>query len=621
MEGKVSEEVVKNKDRDVQGDSHDALEDRRCLEMDCDARLPRVTSFEELMRWVGTRGRWNIAIITICALGNIASPTSSMTYHFLGATPDHWCSVQPLLDANWTDEQIISLAIPINNASGKIEECVMRDYNYSGAAALGYETALANLSVAATDAQALIACPARTFNQSQHAATTVTEWDLVCDRRYLYSTTQAATFLGSLLGSLASSHLFDVTGRRRGVLLSCVMNIVFSFLAAAAPDVRVFILLRLLIETCQVFLYIGCFVLAMEICDESQRNYIGALYLLPWALGCMLVPGLAYLVRPWRWQQVAYSLLCCVTLLYWLLPESPRWLIFKGRHDEALTLLETAARVNQRKLPSQEVLRAAMRNIMHKEGNKVQEERGPAQPAGLRHHATRAWRHLLLVLTTRGVRQRALLLYYIWAVTTAPYYSLSHFSSIINTNIYMYSFLSGVVEVPAYLGLWPAITYLGRRATLTVLLLFTGLSVSVVTVFIVLQYEAPAELKMFLSLSGKMAITASLHLVWVFTGELFSTKHRARIVGEASMVSRIGTVMVPYVNDLLGRVYPWAPGAMLSVAVTIASGLVWILPETANRKLTQNEYEEVTVPGTPIRRVTQNEQEKDTEESISLAVI
>lgn len=63
------------------------------------------------------------------------------------------------------------------------------------------------------------------------------------------------------------------------------------------------------------------------------------------------------------------------------------------------------------------------------------------------------------------------------------------FYSTFSTNIYMYSFLSGVVEVPAYLGMWPAITYLGRRVTLTVLLLFSGLCVSVVTMFIILQYE------------------------------------------------------------------------------------------------------------------------------------
>ncbi|KAK8395791.1 hypothetical protein O3P69_005713 [Scylla paramamosain] len=133
--------------------------------------------------------------------------------------------------------------------------------------------------------------------------------------------------------------------------------------------------------------------------------------------------------------------------------------------------------------------------------------------------------------------------------------------------------------------------------------------------------SVPAELKVFFSLSGKMTITASLQLVWVFTGELFSTKHRTRIVGEASMVGRVGTLMVPYINDLLGRVYPWAPGAMLSVPVIIAAGLVFLLPETANRKLTQNENEEFMEPETSNLRPTQNEYEKVTEEEISLSVI
>lgn len=60
-------------DEAVQDDSHDAPEYRHCLEVEGKARprarLTQVTTFEELMRWIGTRGRWNIAIITICALG------------------------------------------------------------------------------------------------------------------------------------------------------------------------------------------------------------------------------------------------------------------------------------------------------------------------------------------------------------------------------------------------------------------------------------------------------------------------------------------------------------------------------------------------------------------------
>lgn len=35
-----------------------------------------------------------------------------MTYQMVGATPDHWCRVEPLLLANWTEEQITAFAIP-----------------------------------------------------------------------------------------------------------------------------------------------------------------------------------------------------------------------------------------------------------------------------------------------------------------------------------------------------------------------------------------------------------------------------------------------------------------------------------------------------------------------------
>lgn len=65
------------------------------------------------------------------------------------------------------------------------------------------------------------------------------------------------------------------------------------------------------------------------------------------------------------------------------------------------------------------------------EGNPVKEERPTANPVGLRHYIRTTVDYLLSVVTTRGVRLRALVVYYIWVVSTAPYYSLSHFSGIL----------------------------------------------------------------------------------------------------------------------------------------------------------------------------------------------
>lgn len=56
---------------------------------------------------------------------------------------------------------------------------------------------------------------------------------------------------------------------------------------------------------------------------------------------------------------------------------------------------------------------------------------------------------------------------------------------------------------------------------------------------------------MLLSLSGKMAITAAFILISYYTTEFFSTKYRARVMGDANMWARIGGVTSPYINDIL----------------------------------------------------------------------
>ena len=60
-----------------------------------------------------------------------------------------------------------------------------------------------------------------------------------------------------------------------------------------------------------------------------------------------MLPGFAYLFREWRHLQLVLSapgILLLVT--WWFLPESPRWLLRKGRVDEADQVLRNVAQVN-----------------------------------------------------------------------------------------------------------------------------------------------------------------------------------------------------------------------------------------------------------------------------------
>ncbi|KAG7168088.1 putative Organic cation transporter protein-like 29, partial [Homarus americanus] len=47
------------------------------------------------------------------------SPFQAISYQFLGATPNYWCHVVPLVDANWTNEEILDFAIPSSSCRRK----------------------------------------------------------------------------------------------------------------------------------------------------------------------------------------------------------------------------------------------------------------------------------------------------------------------------------------------------------------------------------------------------------------------------------------------------------------------------------------------------------------------
>ncbi|ROT80174.1 Organic cation transporter 1 [Penaeus vannamei] len=187
-----------------------------------DQETHNLNTFEDLLELVGTRGRWNVRVFFICcarklerpvrfvwvhSVDMLGCPFASLSYQFLGATPEHWCHVAPLVQANWTQDQIRSLAIPYCNETGQYEGCQMYDANYALAADLGFERSQNNSGI--LPRLDTVACEAWAFDSAEYESTVVTEWDLVCDRRPLYSSLQAVTQAGYLLGSLLMGYLCD----------------------------------------------------------------------------------------------------------------------------------------------------------------------------------------------------------------------------------------------------------------------------------------------------------------------------------------------------------------------------------------------------------------------------
>ncbi|UPK90881.1 hypothetical protein LCI18_001816 [Fusarium solani-melongenae] len=136
-----------------------------------------------------------------------------------------------------------------------------------------------------------------------------------------------ATFLGVILVGPFTGMLIDWKGRKIGLYAACIVNILGTAIAGAAST------------------YVA------ETTAPSVRPTALGLYFSCWAVGSVLAAGISYGtsgLEPSNWTWHIPSILqamppIAVLCLIPFVPESPRWLAYQDRPEEALKVL---ARVN-----------------------------------------------------------------------------------------------------------------------------------------------------------------------------------------------------------------------------------------------------------------------------------
>ncbi|KAJ8716712.1 hypothetical protein PYW07_003339 [Mythimna separata] len=78
-------------------------------------------------------------------------------------------------------------------------------------------------------------CNSPKYNYAIFSRTIVTEWNLICDRKWLASFMQLIFQSGTLVGSLGFGALSDRFGRRKPFIGACMMQCVFGITGAFLP--------------------------------------------------------------------------------------------------------------------------------------------------------------------------------------------------------------------------------------------------------------------------------------------------------------------------------------------------------------------------------------------------
>ncbi|KAM0327930.1 hypothetical protein ACHAQA_005329 [Verticillium albo-atrum] len=162
----------------------------------------------------------------------------------------------------------------------------------------------------------------------------------------LLGVTSASYNLGGLLVLPIVPWVIDKVGRKHSITFGSFILIIGTILQTCSVNIGMFLASRLVLGTGIPFAVSGASQLLAELTYPRERPVISGLFNASWFAGAILAAGVTLgtynIPSNWAWR-IPSALQCAPSILQiifiWFVPESPRWLLFKERNEEALEVL------------------------------------------------------------------------------------------------------------------------------------------------------------------------------------------------------------------------------------------------------------------------------------------
>ncbi|KAG0707063.1 general substrate transporter [Suillus ampliporus] len=152
--------------------------------------------------------------------------------------------------------------------------------------------------------------------------------------------------IGSLSAYPFVPYMADGMGRRFSIIFGASIMVAAAAIQTASYSVQMFIGARFLIGFGQTFAAVAAPLLVAEVAYPSHRSQATSLYNASWCLGSIIAAWTTYgtftIPTSWAWRipSALQGVLSMIqVLLIWFVPESPRWLVSKGKEERALQVL------------------------------------------------------------------------------------------------------------------------------------------------------------------------------------------------------------------------------------------------------------------------------------------
>lgn len=285
---------------------------------------------------------------------------------------------------------------------------------------------------------------------------------------------------------------------------------------------------------------------AIELVGPKHRVFCTIVLNIAYSIGLVLLAGIVYLVRDWRYLSLSVSLpLLLLFTCFFILPESPRWLVATGKYRRAARIMKIMARLNRKEIPDnyEEVLRRYFEPAVSAQHQQQQQQ--PQKPGKIQEESKPnigVWD----LFRTANMRAKTLIITFIWFSNTCVYVGLSYYAPALGGDEIWNFFLAGVVELPTYLFLWPGLSCIGRRWILCISMLVGG--IACLLTFLVQENK-------FVMLSlyciGKMGISSAFVVLPLAASELYPTVIRGLGMSISSVIGMIGPIVIPVINYMV----------------------------------------------------------------------
>ncbi|CAK8674959.1 unnamed protein product [Clavelina lepadiformis] len=406
--------------------------------------------FETVLEHVGEIGAAQVILLCLYAYFNIPAGFNALATVFIAYTPDMRCKVPPLDNAtafpNLTEAGILNLTTPYTK--GSYDGCYRYDQNL--------ESCALNLTCI-NQTNGLIACDrGYHYDTTVLTETVVTEFDLVCDNKYLNTLATSLYYLGMLIGSFAFGNFADAFGRKLCCVITFTGCLACMFGLSFSHSVAVYMVLRVGIAAFAYGSTLGTFVYIMEVTGEKWRTTFGICYQIAFPLGYMILGGVAYNWRNWHDIMLVVTLLSLPFLIFALMiPESPRWLFAKSKTKAGIKVSKLMARINRKNIPE---------NFWEK----VVDEKDQKEVSTKKHTFIDLFRDKKTLLITLNVM-------FNWFVNSLVYYGVSLNAGALAGDLYLNNTLNGVMEITSFIICLLLLDRLGRRIMLSALLFVAGI--------------------------------------------------------------------------------------------------------------------------------------------------